>query len=95
MAALQSTRTIIHERDTTRGIARIAGRILPGDPVWTGFTLNTLLYASILFLATGGVRKLKQHRRFSRGLCPRCAYDLTGLTTCPECGRPAMSASAA
>ncbi len=31
----------------------------------------------------------QQIARFNRGLCPMCAYDLSGVTTgqCPECGR--------
>ena len=29
---------------------------------------------------------VRNRLRVRRGLCPRCAYDLAGLTTCPECG---------
>ena len=33
----------------------------------------------------------RRYRRHTRGLCVRCAYDLTGNTSgaCPECGTPA------
>jgi len=27
-------------------------------------------------------------RRHARRLCPKCNYDITGLTRCPECGAP-------
>ncbi|MCB9841963.1 MAG: hypothetical protein H6812_01765 [Phycisphaeraceae bacterium] len=62
-------------------------RALPLTPIWIGFTLNTLLYAVVLYIPFVGLGAYKRHRRTRRGLCPACAYDLAGLTACPECGR--------
>jgi len=62
---------------------------LPLRPLWPGFLISTLVYASAcwLLLATpGGVRRW---RRKQRGLCSLCGYDLSGLETCPECGETA------
>ena len=47
---------------------------------------------SLFFLALSGVLiafdRFQASRRFRRGLCPKCGYNLTGLTEprCPECG---------
>ncbi len=45
-------------------------------PLWP-VPLILGLITGILWIRTKGNR---------RGLCPRCAYDLAGLTLCPECG---------
>jgi hypothetical protein len=62
---------------------------LPSLPAWPGLLANTAIYAApwyALFL----IPTLRRARRRRRGLCPRCAYDLKGLTSsapCPECGQ--------
>jgi len=59
---------------------------LPIAPIVTGFTANTLLY-SLLFVCPWAYWKSSRlSRRRSRGQCLTCGYNLTGLTTCPECG---------
>ncbi len=58
----------------------------PIKPHWPGFLINTLIYALIIWLCTRPWRRL----RAARGLCPHCAYDVRGLTTCPECGGPTL-----
>ncbi|MCA9312139.1 MAG: hypothetical protein KDA21_13080 [Phycisphaerales bacterium] len=63
---------------------------LPIQPIWTGFALNTLFYASVLALVTaGGVRTWSDivvAVRQRRGRCVACGYDSHGLERCPECG---------
>ncbi|MCB9841888.1 MAG: hypothetical protein H6812_01390 [Phycisphaeraceae bacterium] len=59
---------------------------IPLLPIPLGFTINTLFYATLLFLPLFGIAALKRYRRVKRGLCRSCAYDLAGLATCPECG---------
>lgn len=61
---------------------------LPLKPRWSGFTINTSIYATVwamMFLGGGFVV-----RRFRRpaGACCRCGYLLHGLSEpgCPECG---------
>ncbi|MCA9286292.1 MAG: hypothetical protein KDA22_13790 [Phycisphaerales bacterium] len=69
-----------------------------------GFHISTILSAGITTLLMSamvvflvGVPELptvflghvRARRRFARGLCPRCAYDLRGPGgACPECGAP-------
>ncbi len=59
----------------------------PNSPIPIGFTVNTLFYGAILFGPLFGVGVLKRRRRMKRGLCVWCAYDMAGLSVCPECGR--------
>jgi hypothetical protein len=49
----------------------------------TGFFLSGFWFVPARFRAT------RRTRRAARGLCPRCTYDLAGLTApiCPECGQ--------
>lgn len=60
---------------------------LPWMPMVLGFATNTLFYGAVLFVPLFGVGVLKRRRRMKRGLCVRCAYDITGLSVCPECGQ--------
>lgn len=63
---------------------------LPYLPLWRGVILNTLFYAAIWWLLLALPRLIRRTLRARRGLCPRCAYDMRGLTNahCPECGPP-------
>lgn len=59
-------------------------------PMWRGLILNTLFYAAIWWALLAIPRLIRRTLRVRRGLCPRCAYDMRGLTNahCPECGPP-------
>jgi hypothetical protein len=66
---------------------------LPLYPIWSGFAINTLFYAVLLWLAFIGVRYGRRCLRLKRGRCPKCGYDLRGAPSgggagggCPECG---------
>lgn len=61
---------------------------LPLTPIWSGFIVNTLFYAVILWLLIPGPFTLRRLIRRKRGLCVKCAYDLRGTEheACPECG---------
>lgn len=61
---------------------------LPYLPLWPGLILNTLFYAAIWWGLLALPRLIRRVVRTRRGLCPRCAYDMRGLTNtpCPECG---------
>ena len=61
----------------------------PIMPLPLGFAVNTLFYASLLGAPVLGYAALKRRRRAKRGLCTGCAYDVTGVDVCPECGRQA------
>jgi hypothetical protein len=65
-------------------------RILPLQPIWSGFVINTALYALVWFLlfSSGDIRNwLRSALRRRRGQCVRCAYKLQPeQTRCSECG---------
>ena len=64
-------------------------RSIPFRPVWPGFAINTVFYASILWLLTLGPVTARRMIRRKRGRCIQCGYDLRGHSegdACPECG---------
>lgn len=79
-----------HRPDRTPALQHLFDQT--GKRTWSllplGTTLNTLFYAAILLALwiTPGV--LIRWNRARRGLCRRCAYDITGVAVCPECGTP-------
>ncbi len=63
-------------------------RVIPFGPLWSGLVINTLTFATILWLpfASFAARRLVRKRR---GRCVRCGYDLCATPACdpcPECG---------
>ena len=74
---------------------------LPLRPIWPGFAVNTLFYATILWLLIPGPFVLRRLIRRKRGRCPKCGYDLRGQPPeagaggCPECGWNRASQGAA
>ncbi len=62
-------------------------RALPLRPVWPGFAVNTLLYATLLWLLTCLAIAVRCFLRLRRGLCPECAYPMGESEVCTECGR--------
>ena len=63
-------------------------RTLPYTPIWYGFLLDTLLFASIWWLLLFLPRQIIDLQRYRRGVCPMCAYDLRRDYShgCNECG---------
>ena len=64
---------------------------IPGRPVWSGFAINTIFYAAILwllFFTPGAVRRTIRRKR---GLCPACAYPIGTSPVCTECGNHVVS----
>ena len=62
--------------------------LLPLQPLWPGFAINTAFYAAILWLLTLGPFTARRFIRRRRGHCIKCGYDLRGAEheQCPECG---------
>ena len=62
--------------------------ILALRPMSTGFAINTLFWAAVLWLVIPGPFALRRLIRRRRGLCPACGYDLRHgeHEACPECG---------
>jgi len=59
------------------------GVILPLRPIWPGFAVNTIFYATLLWLPF----VLRRLIRVRRGLCPACAYPRGESDVCSECGK--------
>ncbi len=60
---------------------------IPLRPLWPGFAVNTILYATILWLLIPGPFVLRRFIRVKRGLCPACAYPRGDSSVCSECGK--------
>ena len=59
---------------------------LPLRPIWPGFAINTLFYATLLWLLIPAPFALRRFLRLKRGLCPKCAYPMGESEVCSECG---------
>jgi hypothetical protein len=69
--------------------------VLPVEPIWPGFAINTVFYAAVLWVLIAGPGAVRRLVRRRRGRCTRCGYDLRGQVAasgfngkivCPECG---------
>jgi hypothetical protein len=65
-------------------------RALPLTPIWSGLFMDAALLTLAWSAMLDGAPATRRWLRRRRGLCPSCAYDLTGNTSgaCPECGTP-------
>ncbi len=64
---------------------------IPLRPIWPGFALNTIFYATIVWVLIPGPFTLRRFLRLRRGRCPKCAYPMGESVTCTECGKPLPS----
>ncbi|MBL0871550.1 MAG: hypothetical protein IBJ18_13340 [Phycisphaerales bacterium] len=59
------------------------------SPVWPGFALNTLFYATLFATPAPLLHWHTRRNRRRAGHCEKCNYNLAGLASgaaCPECG---------
>ncbi len=63
-----------------------SNRRIPLRPIWPGFAINTIFYATLLYLLIFGPFALRRFLRLRRGLCPKCAYPMGESAVCTECG---------
>src|SRR5262245_55524052 len=61
-------------------------RYLPTRPIWSGFAINTMFYAAIVWMLFAAPFALRRWRRIRGGLCPACAYPVGASEACTECG---------
>lgn len=63
-------------------------RVIPLRIIWSGATINTLIYSAALFVPLTVIPSTRQYLRRRAGHCVNCNYDLRATTTgaCPECG---------
>ncbi len=64
-----------------------SGVMVPIRPVWRGFALNTIFYATILWLLIPGPFVLRRFIRRRRSQCPACGYPAGESAACTECGK--------
>lgn len=74
-------------------------RALPTRVVWPGMIANLALYAAVIYgtvSALGFVRWGVCRRRWARGCCGACGYELGAARRCTECGaeRPVRARAA-
>jgi hypothetical protein len=74
-------------RVVTPGCTVWAPRALPVRVVWRGFLVDSLVSGAVWF-GVLSIPLCRAQLRHSRGLCPKCAYDLRHdwASGCPECG---------
>jgi hypothetical protein len=61
---------------------------LPIRVILSGFVVDSVLFALLLWLIYFGCSTPRRWRRAKRGLCLKCAYPIGTSDTCTECGRP-------
>jgi len=61
-------------------------KYMPYGPLPTGTLFNTLFYSLIIAGLWIAISSVRERLRSRMGRCPSCAYDITGLVICPECG---------
>lgn len=71
----------------------VLGWSFPFLPIWDRFLGNLLCYGvlawTLVYLMPYAWRSVLHKRRYMKGMCPHCAYDLRSVAgaRCPECGR--------
>ena len=63
------------------------GAPIPVTPTWPGFAVNTIFYATFLWLLILGPFVLRRFIRVKRSLCPACGYPIGEADVCSECGK--------
>jgi len=61
-------------------------RSLPLKPLWCGLAFDVLFWSAAALASMQGVHAAMRRRRWRRGRCGFCNYQLGALRTCPECG---------
>ncbi len=81
---------VIHEWGvplvSMRSESLVSRVILPWRPLWPGFAINMIFYATLPWLLIPGLVALRRFLRVRRGLCPKCAYPMGESSVCTECG---------
>ncbi len=95
---IQGTRFVIRGGPNAPGYAVFASAVPIGEDHfvpyginWLGLAGNIVVFTGLLMALELGLYPLLGRWRERRGYCAACAYDLRGLRTCPECGKPRRS----
>lgn len=68
-------------------------RMVPLAPIWSGFIINTLFYAALIWCVTAGPFVMRRALRKRRGRCLECAYPIGEGDVCTECGEATAGVS--
>ncbi len=73
---------------------QLQAHVVPLRPLWDGLALNMSFYALIAACVVSFVAARRRLRRFRRGKCPCCGYEMhcDYSNACPECGWKISSA---
>jgi hypothetical protein len=66
-------------------------RLIPYEPIWPTFAINTLFYALLLWLLFFAPFAARRMIRRRRGQCEKCAYPVGTSSVCTECGAAVTS----
>jgi hypothetical protein len=77
---------VVPPHDSSLGHWALKNAAIPFRIAWPGFAVNTIFYASILWVPIRGPVALRRFLRRRHGLCPACAYPLGESPVCTECG---------
>jgi DNA-directed RNA polymerase subunit RPC12/RpoP len=63
-------------------------RLIPLEPIWPGFAINTIFYAALLWVLWVAPGKIRRFVRVRAHRCPACGYRIAeGVgPNCSECG---------
>ncbi len=61
--------------------------LLVYSPIMRGILLNTCIYAAFAFIMNTLYEAVRKRYCLRVKRCPNCAYDVSGLKKCPECGK--------
>lgn len=75
-------------------IGAVGGRPIPGQPIWGGLAVNTVLYAAGLWMVLAMPRDARTWWRVRNSRCGHCAYPVGMSAVCTECGKPVKPMSA-
>lgn len=60
--------------------------VLPKQLIWLGFPVSVAFWSCAIGLLFYAPRAFRRVLRRHRGLCVQCAYEVRGVSICPECG---------
>lgn len=79
------------------GFRKEIPKMIPLEPVWPGFVVNTALFAGAMWASRqmfGAPLAIRRRKRRKRGQCVACGYPIGLSPVCTECGKPVTARDA-
>ncbi len=70
------------------GVPIVHWRRLPLHFYPLALVINLAFWTGLAYAIAAGFRAIRSRHRHRQGLCTACAYPLSGVSVCPECGEP-------